>query len=117
MSTLTKYHKQRLFPNLMDAVLNCTRQIFFEKRYADKAIERMLQSNPKWGARDRAFIAEYTYDMVRWWRLLAYIAGVPESETGTRMHQLFASLWVWNGNDLPDWDVFRGFDKAKMLKR
>jgi 16S rRNA (cytosine967-C5)-methyltransferase len=117
MSTLTKYHKQRLFPNLMDAVLTCTRQIFFEKRYADKAIERMLQSNPKWGARDRAFIAEYTYDMVRWWRLLAYISGVAETETGTKMHQLFAALWVWNGNDLPDWDVFRGFDKVKMLKR
>jgi 16S rRNA (cytosine967-C5)-methyltransferase len=106
--------KQRLYPNLLDAVIQCTRSIFFEKKYADKAIEKMLQSNPKWGARDRAFIAEYTYDMVRWWRLLQYIANVPENETGVRMHQLFAALWVWNGHELPEWQEFRGFDKSRM---
>lgn len=108
------YSKPRLFPNLMDAVLKCTRQIFFEKKYADKAIERMLQSNPKWGARDRAFIAEYTYDMVRWWRLLQYISGVGENETGVKMTYLFAALWVWNGNELPDWKEFAGFDQKRM---
>lgn len=106
--------KQRLYPNLLDAVIQCTRQIFFEKKYADKTIEKMLQSNPKWGARDRAFIAEYTYDMVRWWRLLQYIANVPENETGVRMHQLFAALWVWNGHELPEWQEFKGFNKDRM---
>lgn len=109
-----KEFKPRLFPNLLDAVIQCTRQIFFEKKYADKAIEKMLQSNPRWGARDRAFIAEYTYDMVRWWRLLQYIANVPETETGVRMYHLFAALWVWNGNELPDWQEFKGFDKDRM---
>jgi 16S rRNA (cytosine967-C5)-methyltransferase len=110
------FNKPRLYRNLMEAVLACTRQIFFEKKYADKAIERMLKSNAQWGARDRAFIAEYTYDMVRWWRLLQYISGVKENETGVKMHFLFAALWVWNGNDLPEWDDFRGFDKEKMLR-
>jgi 16S rRNA (cytosine967-C5)-methyltransferase len=106
--------KQRLYPNLLEAVIQCTRQIFFEKKYADKAIEKMLQSNSRWGARDRAFIAEYTYDMVRWWRLLQYIANVPENETGVRMHHLFAALWVWNGHELPEWQEFKGFDKNRM---
>ena len=110
------YSKVKLFPNLMEAVLSCARQIFFEKKYADKVIERMLKSNSQWGARDRAFIAEYTYDMVRWWRLLQYMSGIKENETGVKMHQMFAALWVWNGHDLPEWDEFRGFDKAKMYR-
>jgi 16S rRNA (cytosine967-C5)-methyltransferase len=110
------FSKPRLFPNLMQAVLDCTRQIFFEKKYADKAIEKMLKSNSQWGARDRAFIAEYTYDMVRWWRLLQYMSGVKENETGIKMTFLFAALWVWNGNDLPDWQEFKGFDKDKMQR-
>jgi 16S rRNA (cytosine967-C5)-methyltransferase len=25
-------------------------------------------------------------------------------------------LWVWNGHDLPEWEEFRGFDKAKMYR-
>lgn len=44
--------------------------IFKEGFYADRVIERVLKSNPKMGAKDRAFIAETTYDVVRWWRLL-----------------------------------------------
>lgn len=110
------YSKVKLFPNLMNAVLTCTRQIFFEKKYADKAIERMLKSNSQWGARDRAFIAEYTYDMVRWWRLLQYMSGIKENETGIKMPMMFAALWVWNGHDLPEWEEFKGFDKAKMFR-
>jgi 16S rRNA (cytosine967-C5)-methyltransferase len=110
------FSKPRLYRNLMEAVLSCTRQIFFDKKYADKAIERMLKSNSQWGARDRAFIAEYTYDMVRWWRLLQFISGVKENETGVKMHLLFAALWVWNGNDLPDWEDFKGFDPEKMQR-
>jgi 16S rRNA (cytosine967-C5)-methyltransferase len=110
------YSKVKLFPNLMKAVLDCSRQIFFEKKYADKVIERMLKSNSQWGARDRAFIAEYTYDMVRWWRLLQYMSGIKENETGVKMPLMFAALWVWNGHDLPEWEEFRGFDKAKMFR-
>ena len=44
--------------------------IFRDGHYADRVIERALKSNPKMGSRDRAFIAETTYDVVRWWRLL-----------------------------------------------
>lgn len=104
--------KQRLFPNLVEAVINCTKEIFFENKYADKAIERILKSNPKWGARDRAFIAENTYNMVRWWRLLQFVSGVNENETKDKIYHLFAALQILNGNDLPDWKEFNGFNFA-----
>lgn len=38
-------------------------------------IERIFKENKKWGSRDRAFIAETVYDMVRHWRLINTING------------------------------------------
>lgn len=52
------------------AVIEALNEIFSEGRYADKVIEKVLKQNPKWGARDRRFIAETTYNIVRWYRLL-----------------------------------------------
>ncbi|HAD96769.1 MAG TPA: RNA methyltransferase, partial [Cryomorphaceae bacterium] len=48
---------------------------FGKNQYVDKVLERLLKSNRKWGARDRAFIAETTYEMVRWWRYLWELYG------------------------------------------
>lgn len=64
----------RLHRNIQEAILSCLKEIFVEKKYADKVIERTLKSNPKWGGRDRRFIAEATYDIVRWYRLLKYMS-------------------------------------------
>lgn len=63
----------KLHRPLIEAVAEALRQIFHEGKYADKVIERLLKSNPRWGSRDRAFIAENTYEMVRWWRLITSV--------------------------------------------
>ncbi len=57
----------------VQAVVNALEEIFVSNRYADKVIERILKSNPKWGARDRAFIAENVYGIVRNWRFMNFI--------------------------------------------
>ena len=61
---------ERLHPNLVKAVIEALQQIFGENRYADAVVRNTLKSNPKWGAKDRKFIAETTYEIVRWWRKL-----------------------------------------------
>lgn len=48
----------------------CLEHVFIDNYYADKVIERVFKENPKWGSRDRAFVAETVYDIVRYWRLL-----------------------------------------------
>jgi 16S rRNA (cytosine967-C5)-methyltransferase len=53
-------------------ITEALKSIFKEGFYADKVIERTLKSNPKMGSSDRGFVAETTYDVVRWWRLLNY---------------------------------------------
>ncbi len=55
-----KYKSAKLYRNLCEAVVHVLEEIFIENRYADKAIEKLLKQNPKWGARDRRFIAETT---------------------------------------------------------
>ena len=60
----------KLFPNLVKGVTESL-QFIFEKNYqADKVLDHLFKGNPKWGARDRAFVAESVYDMVRSWRKL-----------------------------------------------
>lgn len=61
--------------NLVEAVLSALQAIFVQNGYADKVIEKTLRSNKKWGSRDRAFIAETAYNIVRNYRLLCETMG------------------------------------------
>src|ERR1035437_8263083 len=70
-----KFHK-----NITDAIFRSLHEIFEENKYANKVIERVLKGNPKCGARDMRFIAETTYEIVRWYRLLREITPDKERE-------------------------------------
>lgn len=65
----------RLQPILVRAVVEALHSIFCDNRHADKVIEFVLRNNKKAGSRDRAFIAETTYEVVRYYRLYAEILG------------------------------------------
>ena len=68
----------RLHPNLVQAVVEALHRIFINDSYSDKDVPYLLQQHPRWGSRDRRFVAESIYDIVRWARLYATIAGFPE---------------------------------------
>lgn len=98
----------KLFPNLVRAVVAALDEIFYQDRYADKVIERILKSNPKWGARDRGFIAETVYEMVRWKRLIETLS--PSKD----LYHLFGTYWLVQGNQLPAWEEFKGIEPNKI---
>jgi 16S rRNA (cytosine967-C5)-methyltransferase len=85
------------------AVIEALREIFEEGRYADKVIEKVLKQNPKWGSRDRRFIAETTYNIVRWYRFLQELSGIPGNNNYWR---LFATWFYLQGMELPAWREF-----------
>ena len=58
----------RLHRNLVDAVVDGFLQINNDGLYADKVIERLLKRDKRWGSKDRAFIAETLYELVRYKR-------------------------------------------------
>jgi len=64
----------KLHPNIIQSVIISLKKIFIEGAYADDIVRNLLQSNPKWGSRDRRFIAGSIYTIVRWWRRYEFIA-------------------------------------------
>ncbi|MFO7824191.1 MAG: RNA methyltransferase [Cyclobacterium sp.] len=101
----------KLFPNTVNGVVKALEDIFDNNQYADKVIERVLKSNPKWGARDRAFIAESVYEIVRWKRLIQHLS------PGQDYYQWFGTFWTLQGRTLPDWKEFKGIDSQKISKK
>ena len=102
----------KLYRNLCEAVVNGLELIFTEKKYADKVIEKILKGNPKWGARDRRFIAETIYDIVRWYRLFIELTGADEDD----YWKLLAVWCLWNKVDFPDWEELKGLNRKKILE-
>ncbi len=104
----------RLHRNLVFAVIDALHLIFNEKEYADKVIEKVLRYDKRWGARDRGFIAETTYDIVRWKRLYAEIAEVSEPYTRPHLFRLFAVWCVLRGIRIPDWKQLEGTPERRI---
>lgn len=85
-------------------------------------IERLFKHNRKLGSRDRKFVAETVYEMVRWWRLLWFLSGSPEQDLTSKTLQP-ASLWrlfgvwlLWRDQTLPSWREFSGLSREQVLR-
>ena len=94
----------RLHRNLVYAVIDSLRDVFNEGVYADKAVEKALKRDKRWGSRDRKFVAETIYEIVRWKRLYAEIAEVKEPFDRPNLWRLFSVWCVLKGIALPEWN-------------
>ncbi|MGA8852735.1 MAG: methyltransferase domain-containing protein [Christiangramia sp.] len=104
----------RLHRNLVFATIDALAEIFNEGNYADKVIQKTLKRDKRWGSRDRSFIAETTYDIVRWKRLYAEIAEVKEPFKREDLFRIFAVWCVLRGIKLPDWPQFEGTPERRI---
>ncbi|MBS1680968.1 MAG: RsmB/NOP family class I SAM-dependent RNA methyltransferase [Bacteroidetes bacterium] len=103
----------KLYRNLCEPVVQVLESIFNENRYADKAIEKLLKQNQRWGSRDRRFLAETAYDVVRWYRLLGYLSDAPND-----FWKLMGTWFLLNENpSLPEWGEFKGLDRKQIFER
>ena len=107
----------RLHRNLCLAVIDGILLIFNENKYADKIIQNLLKRNKTWGSRDRGFIAETTYDIVRWKRLYSKIAEVKSPFSRDDAWRLLAVWIVLKGIKLPDWKYFENTPNRKIKGR
>ncbi|MCT4624132.1 MAG: methyltransferase domain-containing protein [Schleiferiaceae bacterium] len=99
--------KVKLFPNTVAGVIKGLQLIFFEDVYADKAVEQIIQENEKWGKRDRNFVADSIYTLVRYWRFYWDLFDQEPQDDTKLLYDFFGVFWRFNGNDLPDWNVFK----------
>lgn len=106
----------KLHRNLVDAVIEGLGFIFTENQYADKVVEKLLKKDKRWGARDRAFVAETIYDIVRWKRLYTEIAEVYEPFSIHNLRRLFAVWATLKGIPLPDWGNYFEDTPTRRIK-
>lgn len=104
------------YKNLFIGITDTLSAIFFEGKYADKEVERTLKSNKQWGARDRAFIAETVYDLVRWKRLVEEVMSRPLAPDS--IWEFVGSWFVLDPDEkLPTWPEFKKVNARDILKR
>jgi len=91
--------QNRLYPNLVSAVIDVLSEIILNGAFADKALERTFKNNKRWGSRDRHFIASTTYGVVRYKRLLEFLCESVEEED--KIGGMFKAYWWWQNKELP----------------
>jgi 16S rRNA (cytosine967-C5)-methyltransferase len=119
----------RLHRPLVLATVKALQEIFLHEkpRQADRVIEATLKSNKQWGSRDRAFIAEHTYEIVRNWRLVLFVNEMQADKLRPQFFFQLVGSWLLmkkqlnpegdNIDFLPKWEEFSFVDEAKTLAR
>lgn len=98
----------QVFPLLLKGAQTVFEQVMIDQKSLDRSIEKLFRSNKKWGARDRRFVAETVFEMVRHYRWLQHLAE-KFGFSPTRFHDLF---WVHCARFYGALPVFHG-DRAE----
>ena len=96
----------RLHKNLCFAIIDGLASIFNDQAYADQTIQKLLKRDKRWGSRDRSFVADTSYQIVRYKRLYAEIADVKAPFSRDELWRIFAVWATLKGIQLPDWKYF-----------
>jgi 16S rRNA (cytosine967-C5)-methyltransferase len=107
----------RLYPSHIEAIAEALANIFGENKYADREIARVLKADKKRGSKDRAFIAEHTYGVVRNYRLLRHVMGGAKPKKREDWWRLIGIHLMSEGYELPDWQEFGHFNEAELKSR
>ena len=96
---------------LAEAAATIAKSVFREHRVLDHELAAAFEANPKWGKRDRGFIAETVFEVARWRRALSFLV---DSEETTA---LCTAQWVRMGYELPDWWNYNGRPAEEIIAR
>jgi 16S rRNA (cytosine967-C5)-methyltransferase len=96
---------------LAEGCAGVLREVFDRGCVLDRVIDQTFRANPKWGKRDRGFVAETVFEIVRWRRALAFVAG------GDSVEALCAAQWNRNALEIPEWWQWEGGSLAEMNDR
>ena len=101
----------RMHRILAHAANDIIKSVFHEHKVLDRCLAQAFEANPKWGKRDRSFIAETCFEVVRWRRALSFLADSEDVEA------LCAAQWGRMGYEIPDWWVYQGASADEMTSR
>ena len=116
LCAMAKESSIQLFPPHLRAIAEALEAIFQDGGYADKVIEHTLKADKRRGARDRAFIAENVYEIVRWYRLLYTLRG-GEPRKHQDWWEMIGIRYIIDGLSLPPWREFKRLDATKIQQQ
>lgn len=96
---------------LAEGCAGVLKEVFDEGKVLDRSLDETFRANPKWGKRDRGFIAETVFEVTRWRRALEFVAD------GGSVEALCAAQWRRAGLEVPEWWTWEGGTVADMEAR
>ena len=103
--------------NHIKAIFTVLKDIFENEEYADKAIEKIMRANKYWDVRERSFVSDVTYDIIRNWRLLFAASGIEGKLTEKTLWTLFGTYLIFDGYNLPSSTYFKGINEKKVINQ
>lgn len=103
--------------NHIKAIFLVLKDIFEKEEYADKAIEKIMRANKYWDVRERSFVSDVTYDIVRNWRLLVVASGSEGKLTEKTLWNIFGTYLIFDGYGLPASAYFKGISEKKVISQ
>ena len=101
----------KLHRHLCASTLELAKSVLLEHNVLDHELAAAFEANPKWGKRDRNFVAETLFETTRWRRVLSFL--VDSEETNS----LITAQWILMGYTLPDWHEYNGLPPEEILAR
>lgn len=105
----------KIYPILLLGLHQALQDALFSNAYADKVLEKTFKTNKKWGSKDRAFIAESFYDIIRWKTKLEFYMN--EKINSQNIYKLIATYLLLTNDELPPFSEFNAIDKNEIKKR
>jgi len=107
------------------AIIKGLKEILLEHQQADTTVAGILVSNTNWGARDRNFIAQNIYGIVRYKRLYEFVCN-EEAWGESALWRILGSKLILDNLALPEWpefaelkqdDIPARFEEAKQIRK
>lgn len=101
----------KLHRHLCASTLDIAKSVLVNHKVLDHELAAAFEQNPKWGKRDRSFVAESLFEATRWRRALAFL--VDSEETNS----ILTAQWLLMGYELPEWHSYKGRPADEILAR
>ena len=100
---------------LLKEVFKTLQYIFVDGTFMDKAMEKTMRNNKRWKVRERSFVAESIYDLVRNWRLILTVSNTKQELSEQNWKTIYGTWLVIKGEELPEGNEYKEVDEQKII--
>ncbi len=106
--TQAKYRRDEI-----DGIVDAVSAVMEKGVYLDKALQRVMKTNPGWNDYSRSFVADTVSDIIRYFRLYSTVTG-EEKITRLNVFAFIASSLIRQERVIPFIAPFKKIDKDKL---